>query len=74
MWFFKFIFFIPVTLLFFGLTVISILYLVMGFRQIVMSVRAQDRGKLQSGGIAFLLSAASLSALLYIYFKWIWLW
>lgn len=74
MWFFVFLFFLPLTILYLGLMVAAALYLLMGVKQLTLP---GNRFSTRTGGSAWVVifvSLGAMSAFSWAYFRYIWFW
>jgi len=71
---FTFIFFIPITIIFLVLSGGCLVYFFMGMGQLTTGYRENNGSKKEGGIIAIVVSLAVLTAAVYFYYKWIWLW
>ena len=71
---FEYIVFIPFSILYMAIAVISLIYLYLGIAQAITNGGRYDQPKRTGGIVSLIISLAVLTLSSYFYFKWIWLW
>ena len=74
MWFFVFLFFLPLTLLYLGLMVVAALYFAMGVKQLTLPGNRLASRTVQSAWLVLFASLCAMSVFTWCYFHYIWFW